>query len=410
MHSTMKKSISFTVLLLCTMASIFAQSDAYKIRFNEIFIHHKDAKKNWIELKASSKKDVATVDSLYLSTDKTNPTMWPVHVKFSDHIAINKIKYITVTVKSEMFPFPLSSVAYVQELPLKTSNMLYLYIASGPDSLTCLDSLKIGIEQIEKNQSLVRNPKRRSVTTPSKIITKGSKNLTFSNSQPKKSYAVYFSNGLGMATIRTTDRPYSTPLKYSWGIGIMRERQTLLKYFKLQYGMNLTRLNYGIKSHKIDTLTKTVNGEEQITRRENTTNGWKKSSRISLPFALIGRFNNKLSFKAGSALSIVASNRQYYVSDLNYYQGNTGELYLTNQITYDEKGIELSLPGLMLGLDYHINEKHRLSVDYLKYGTGIDLFSATGKSNTNYGFFVTYGFHFAKSKKRIPKYQLIKLN
>ena len=402
------KKISIIIGLSLISISILAQKSTYDININEIYLHPKNPKKDWVEFRFTCSGKQIVLDSLYLTDDIINITKWNIKNK---PLKVKEDRFYTVFF-SKMLALNPSSNANVN---FHQSKSLYLFSQKG----VLMDSISLNVanDTIIKNSSIIRVPKSYSPkikkatvtnkTELTKAITRNKANLTLASSYPKKAFIANIGLGLGTAKLRTSDNPSKTPLKYSWNIGLLREQQTFLKYTKIQYGLDFTKLNYGIKSSKTDTLRQVNNGVERVTIRKNDTKGWKKNYKVSIPIIANTRISNKFSVKTGFSLNISSTFKQHYTSELKYYNGATGELIQTVKFDFDDNSWESVSIGAILGIDYHLSERQTISLNYLGYKVGRKTDSATGKTNSNFGLFASYGFKFMKGKKRIPKYQVI---
>ena len=296
----------FKILILICLVGFYSpligqesRIDA-KIEINEVFIHKKNPVKNWVELKCSANNSTRLISDYYLSKSVRDKNQWPIKMNWNKVLKIKskKPKYVTIKYTKGFLPFSINTNAYTKYKPFdfKTGNKIYLFESNSNQPL---DSFSIGKTDSSRYSSQIKNPTRRKDSKLTYAVTKKEKNLTLANSYVKKSAFASIGYGIGNGKFRTIENEYNTSWNRAWNIGFIRERQTRLKFVKLQYGLLYSHVKFAFDGSNSDTLSKFVNGVERITFRDNNTIGWRKNSRWSIPLLLQARLSNHLAVTTG---------------------------------------------------------------------------------------------------------------
>ncbi len=399
------------ILVFFASSLVFGQESGLKITLNEVFIHPKNSTKNWVEIalvgSAVSKRHNL---ELYLSDENGEPLKWRVEAKMFNKYKLkgkNKRRaYVGIGSKGKFYPLPLSTKRYAEGLIILPGEKLYLTLRKEDGTNSIIDSIYIDPSKMDstKRISLSRLDLEKSNTVKSYAVTKNESNLTMEASLPKKSTAVSVGPGFGTGKFRSTDNPSKVAPGISYNFGIMRERPTRFLRTRIQYGFDWAFVNFSFKNDITDTLTKVVNGEEQVTIRTIQTKGKKSNRRMSFPIILNSAITPKLGLLTGVSLNMLSGATQSYTSDFNYYDAITGALISTTQFTSEEDPeYQFFTAGYVLGAQYILKERHRFNLILMKYNESTGDQSGTGKGNSNTAFFINYQFHFHRSKKRVPK-------
>ena len=286
---------SSIVIFICLSMSILVQGQESKpsLKINEVFIHKKNPKKNWAELKIESKLPTVIPLEYYISTSKKEYKLYPIrkNTKSRTKIKTHKPTFITSRTIGN----------------INANQTLYLFSKTGSIPL---DSFKTIPIDSSKYCTTIKDKRGRSKLTYA--VTRKKSNLTLKNSHNKKTWIVNIGIGLGKGNFRSIENKYNTSYKKSWSIGLLRERSTLAKYVIIQYGLDFNFTQFGFDGHNIDTLSKSVNGVERITFRTKNTIGWRKNTRVSVPMLLSARVNNKIGLTIGTSIGIISNYIQYY--------------------------------------------------------------------------------------------------
>jgi hypothetical protein len=397
----------FWLYLVCiltfTSIEVVAQKSERKKKFkpssvciNEIYFHQENDAftyrreyliLEWIEIFNGTSETIDLKD--YFLTDNLDSlSKWAIHPISQRYEQLKKKKFFPVYVRDRAK----RNGSHISDF---YTNKEYIYLTKIENgTFVMVDTVKIP----SKNQFPYSRYPDGAEFTKTNLLTPGTENMTFRDSESKNTYGVNIQ--LGQATATSSEFRNSSKPALAGGFGVYTRKN--LGSFGMEYG-----IRFGIRGFNIDYHSTTTNvantGIDEVRSKGRQTLYY-----IDLPYvASKGLFRN-IDLFAGPMFSIKIKSTLSYTRERNFTPFDHTKPPIYSKVDYrfteGNPALDLIDMSFIVGLRYQWHNNFNFSLYYMSDLTGLNFGSGDVlASQQSKGLFFSVGKPFYSGKKRVKK-------